>query len=553
MLSEQIIKVFYDDKGYPFKDQSRTVRFPIVGQAFLGASNTTKIRFYYELLGDNNTTWVSVAKLPNGLPGSCVLSKSSDDNGRYAELQLNDFYTQAKGDVFIALQGFQGGVDYTYDEETGIYSVVGTPTIQTTGSIKLSINYAPLGSAPNKEDEFTDYQQILALMGTKLDVDSSIVVIDTITSVDTSIYEDGQLFYIKDRHHLYKFVSGNFVVYKDYLVIDENELSDNSMLLTQEQKNILLANDDFLVVYFDGGNDFLMYEKREESNSELVYNAYSISHNESTRVIEIKDNELHIYKSDYEVEMFNYSYNTYDTYKLDNTIEVALETGTITKAQWDKLNKFPSFIVAGTGSSQQIYVHYQSNLSSHPKVMYFKCLNRTQISNGTGYKYFNENYAYVSYESGDTGTITFTSTSTKFYDKDQTDTLLSAKADITYVDNAISNAISTVYKYKGSVATYADLPSSDLSVGDVYNVESTGDNYAWTGSAWDKLAGNVDLSNYYTKSETDTFLSGKQDTLVSATNIKTINGNSILGSGDLVISSTTPDFATNSEIDALFE
>jgi hypothetical protein len=35
----------------------------------------------------------------------------------------------------------------------------------------------------------------------------------------------------------------------------------------------------------------------------------------------------------------------------------------------------------------------------------------------------------------------------------------------------------------------------------------------------------------------DQDLSGKQDTLVSATNIKTINGSSILGSGDLVISS----------------
>lgn len=71
----------------------------------------------------------------------------------------------------------------------------------------------------------------------------------------------------------------------------------------------------------------------------------------------------------------------------------------------------------------------------------------------------------------------------------------------------------------------------------------------------------VDLSNYYTKSETsgateistalaqklavsdfntysgavDTVLSGKQDTLVSGTNIKTINNESILGSGNITI------------------
>jgi hypothetical protein len=51
------------------------------------------------------------------------------------------------------------------------------------------------------------------------------------------------------------------------------------------------------------------------------------------------------------------------------------------------------------------------------------------------------------------------------------------------------------------------------------------------------------LTNYYTKSETytktdvDTALSGKQATLVSGTNIKTINNQSLLGSGDISIQS----------------
>lgn len=42
--------------------------------------------------------------------------------------------------------------------------------------------------------------------------------------------------------------------------------------------------------------------------------------------------------------------------------------------------------------------------------------------------------------------------------------------------------------------------------------------------------------NIYSKEQTDTLLSGKQDTLVSGTNIKTINSQSILGSGDISIS-----------------
>lgn len=51
----------------------------------------------------------------------------------------------------------------------------------------------------------------------------------------------------------------------------------------------------------------------------------------------------------------------------------------------------------------------------------------------------------------------------------------------------------------------------------------------------------TDLSNYYTKSETSgateisTALNAKQDTLVSGTNIKTINNESILGSGNIEI------------------
>ena len=44
-----------------------------------------------------------------------------------------------------------------------------------------------------------------------------------------------------------------------------------------------------------------------------------------------------------------------------------------------------------------------------------------------------------------------------------------------------------------------------------------------------------DLSNYYTKGETDTLLGEKQPTLVSGTNIKTINNESLLGEGNIDI------------------
>lgn len=47
--------------------------------------------------------------------------------------------------------------------------------------------------------------------------------------------------------------------------------------------------------------------------------------------------------------------------------------------------------------------------------------------------------------------------------------------------------ITSMYRYKGSVASYADLPATGNTANDVWNVEDSGMNYAWTGEAWDAL------------------------------------------------------------------
>ena len=92
----------------------------------------------------------------------------------------------------------------------------------------------------------------------------------------------------------------------------------------------------------------------------------------------------------------------------------------------------------------------------------------------------------------------------------------------TYNKDQIDAKIASTYHYKGSVTDYTQLPSSGQQVGDVWNIEqagggyNAGDNVAWTGTAWDILAGTVDLSNYYTKSQADTLLGGKQNTIDSS-------------------------------------
>lgn len=52
---------------------------------------------------------------------------------------------------------------------------------------------------------------------------------------------------------------------------------------------------------------------------------------------------------------------------------------------------------------------------------------------------------------------------------------------------ALKSDITGMYKYKGSVATVDKLPANGNTLGDVWDVQSTGMNYAWNGSAWDAL------------------------------------------------------------------
>lgn len=54
-------------------------------------------------------------------------------------------------------------------------------------------------------------------------------------------------------------------------------------------------------------------------------------------------------------------------------------------------------------------------------------------------------------------------------------------------DLALKSDLASVYRFQGSVANYASLPAENNETGDVWNVEATGMNYAWTGEAWDAL------------------------------------------------------------------
>lgn len=87
---------------------------------------------------------------------------------------------------------------------------------------------------------------------------------------------------------------------------------------------------------------------------------------------------------------------------------------------------------------------------------------------------------------------------------DKSKTLAGYGIEDAYTKTEVDAKVSSVFRYKGSVDTYSDLPTENLSIGDTYNVLDTGVNYAWDGEKWDKLSETIDLTPYLTKTEAQT-------------------------------------------------
>lgn len=128
--------------------------------------------------------------------------------------------------------------------------------------------------------------------------------------------------------------------------------------------------------------------------------------------------------------------------------------------------------------------------------------------------------------------------------------------DESYSDGLFNNVI------VGNTNYYINLNnSSEIDLSDYYTKEEIDEKL-------DAIVagGEIDLSNYYKKSEVDSLLtnkadkselSTKQDTLISGTNIKTINNQSILGGGNIEIQASTgetdlSDYYTKEECNSTF-
>ena len=155
------------------------------------------------------------------------------------------------------------------------------------------------------------------------------------------------------------------------------------------------------------------------------------------------------------------------------------------------------------------------------------------------------------------------------YTKEEADNKFASKAELTNVQTVANDAdtkvdalTTRVEDVETAMNDKQDLLVSGTNIKTINNQSILGEgNLEITG-------GDVDLTNYYTKTESDgkfatitgfneqsadisalqTAMDGKQATLVSGTNIKTINGESVLGEGNIEIS----DYYTKTEADTKF-
>lgn len=114
--------------------------------------------------------------------------------------------------------------------------------------------------------------------------------------------------------------------------------------------------------------------------------------------------------------------------------------------------------------------------------------------------------------STDNNSVTISAINTTYTNATTSQSGLMSSTDKTKLDAfgsastyALKTDITGIYKYKGSVATVSALPSTDNITGDVYNVESSGMNYAWNGTEWDSL-GEIFQITSITNAEIDTII-----------------------------------------------
>lgn len=542
-MENRILYVYFGVDRLPYKDPECQVHFPNVGSVINGASNVDTIIFDVSKIGGTNGyQYVSVATLPSGTK----LYKTLSGSDNQVSLSISQEYTIQSGDLTIALNSYQGGSEIVVDEDTGLISVEGSPIIVATGSIKLSVAYTPtMESDYNPVSDIT-VQEALALVGSKADSeyvkygrlvhDLTIEYIPTIdpTDIDTDTYEPESAYQLNDyfdngipmgiydeTNDLSLLLVASPTLYKDTLDSPTNLVA----IYRNAEGDLVNNNGNYLLVFLSPNNKFYAY----------TYQESQIARGDD-------------YATKYLVERLIKEYGING-----NILNISSTTTILTMGQRTQINRQDCVIKYNGFYFKKIYE--DENESQFVAV--------GVLQGGTQFNVWQYGFTYTK----STYTLTYFSQSVPVYTRSQSDSLYGAILTIdsdykVYLKDANGTTLSTI-----------DLPLESVVVGGTYDdttetiiltlqngstidipVHDLVDGLATTSELESGLATKVDkvqgkglstndftdadktkVDNSATTSELTSGLATKQDTLVSGTNIKTINNQSVLGSGNISI------------------
>ena len=456
MVKEMV--VYYGSDLLPYKDKELQVHYPIVGGAFQGASQANKIKFYVDKIGDFDTPiWLAVSKLPNGQVGYTKVEENSDEDGTYVTLTLTRWHTQYKGNLFVNLQCYDGGVEFEEDPDTGYMYPVGEPVVQVTGSVNVYIAYAT-GIVDGGDIDIHTLQELLSYFAYYLrkDSDKFLKIVSAKEDINNDEYED----YLRDGDIIYSLEDLTFY-----------EISGEHPTLTYSEIHFHF---NWTIV------DYLFVGENMH-----VYSFDDIYDNTQTSIATYIANQI------------SGASDTYVTLATEQTISGHKTFSTTITAN--------AGINFGNGANVNMYNGYILN-------------NRTKLF-GIGTSSNNRTFYQFPYGSitdnthGESNPYTL---ATEDYVDNAIESLGSVfnyrgSFTVSYINTNLTAEVLTT----GDVVNVED--SGTLTLGNVQVI--AGDNVVWNGTSWDKLAGTIDLSgyatkiyvdsalgNYYTSSQIDTML-----------------------------------------------
>ena len=541
----RIMQIFYGEDFLPYKDKERVVHYPIVGNSFNGMSNVDQIRFYVKDIGGTLTlSWVAITKLPNGRIIYELLNTigyDSECNEYYVSLSISNLYTQLKGDVYISLNGYRGEVEIETDQETGLQTISATldsQTVMATGTIKLAINYAPQRPQGYSFD-IDQYQNILNALGNKANTINTIQVVENINSLNASDYEIGQLFYNLSDNHYYIVINNNE---KEFVqtVLDEKRFLQRYIITGSELVGSLVPMVGNRIVIFNtgGDGDYLgrisaykiticdmngEYYEREEggNNFNFTFNSLVQLQYRYKYLKELKGIASAIYATG---EGSAQTYLSYSKNALSNEIvqrdangQIAVpltptsnNNATSKKYVDDLISSFKEneLQVVDTNVYPTLEDFLEDDLYGEEGYIYLYPIDTSDLTKGY-YRYIWENNDWLGLG---TTEIDFSD----YYTKNETNTLLGGKVDKTNQGEKVYGTDELGAQTNYSIDSYlvgdGEVVRRNSGTGTVVVGTPTSNTHATT-------KGYVD-ANFQLK-------------LVSGTNIKSLNGKTLLGSGNI--------------------